>query len=445
MLMTYLVVGVMSGITAIIVRRTGMWSIPSFATIIFTAGFGLRALLLTMAGRESTFGLPLSSEQRSSMLAWGLFAFVAFSLGMFATLSRATSSRVSQAPTVRFSPWRLLLFFAALVLVQLLVLGSLFGGTANALTALSTRTLTEISIGPAANITFLHIPVLLFAITSAIHERNTAAAWTSICAFLSVLPLIAIINGRAAVIFSVWALAMSIQIRIGAKTRIVMIAGMATTVVAASILGLAQRISAQDNVHFSQGLSAAVTQGPFVVSDSLPLFDHMAIGIAYSAIHGHDSGASLPLALGVFLPDSMWPNGNKPPFLPEILGESVVYNGLSGLPAGLLGEGYLAFGPIGSTLYAFIFGLIVGLIHRKAAAIHHVGPVRPWLLFQASAFTLITLRTGAQGGLIALQVSLVALTGMVTISRLARVRMPPSPFALPTLDLSAAASEKHPR
>jgi xanthosine utilization system XapX-like protein len=151
-----------------------------------------------------------------------------------------------------------------------------------------------------------------------------------------------------------------------------------------------------------------------LVSDALPLLDHFRVGVAYSAVHGHDNGRLLGVAFSVLVPRDVWPS--KPLFMPQILGQSVLYSDLSGLPAGLLGEGYISFGVTGVVLLSFAFGVLVGILHSLLSTISAISPVTSWLVVASVGTVIGSLRTGAQGGLMGLQIAtaflpIVLLTG----------------------------------
>jgi hypothetical protein len=408
-------------IAVIAIRFFGLWTLPSMAVLLFAAGFGIRVLLLRAMGTQYVFrSLYVSSDLAKKIALVSLVALLVMCAGILLALAFIRSKGQSTRTTaIEYGPGRLLAAYLALTAIQFLLLARAFGGGLEAFTLLSQRTFPEVSIGPAVNLSLVSLPILLLTMITVRRSNSRHLRRVVWIVFAVSVPWIAVVNGRAAIIVTFWCLAMALQLEPRKSTSIRTVVVGSCAVVATAVVGLAWRMSAQTHTPFHQTLSESWSGALLVVSDSLPLFDHLRAGMAYATVVGHDNGASLLAAFTVVVPRSLWPD--KPRYLPELIAHAVKDSDISGLPAGLLGEGFLAFGWTGVLTYSFIFGLLLGAMHRRLPQSTVRSPLSVWVIFLATSITLATLRTGAQGALITAQAALIYLPIIWAVSQFARV------------------------
>jgi hypothetical protein len=428
-------------IAVVAIRSFGLWTLPCLAVLLFTAGFGIRVLLLRAMGTEYVFrSIYVSPDLAKDLALLSLVALIAMFVGILIALTFVGSKNqptVGEAPgphagttTIGYEPGRLLVAYLALTTIQFFLLGRAFGGGLEAFTKLSQRTLHGVSIGLAVNLSLVSLPILLLA-TITVRRSDSKhlrlLVWT---VFAFSLPWIAVVNSRATVVVIFWCLAMALRLEQRKPTSIRTIIVASCAVVATAVVGLAWRRSAQTHTPFHQTLSESWSGALMVVSDSLPLFDHLRAGMAYAAVVGHDNGASLLTAFTVLVPRSLWPD--KPSYLPERIAHAVQDSDISGLPAGLLGEGFLAFSWPGVLAYSFLFGLLLGALHRRLSLSRVQSPLSMWVIFLAASITLGTLRTGAQGGLITAQAAVIFLPVIWAVTRFTRAHGHPLEYIAAT-------------
>ncbi len=399
-------------IAVVAIRSFGLWTLPSMAVLLFTAGFGIRVLLLQAMGTQYVFrSLYVSSDLAKQIALVSLVALLVMCVGILIVLAFVRSKGQSARTTaIDYRPGRLLAAYLALTAIQFLLLARAFGGGLEAFKMLSQRTFPEVSIGPAVNLSLVSLPILLLTMITVRRSNSRHLRRMVWIVFAVSVPWIAVVNGRAAIIVTFWCLAMALQLEPRKSTSIRTVVVGTCAVVATAVVGLAWRMSAQTHTPFHQTLSESWNDALLVVSDSLPLFDHLRAGMAYATVVGHDNGASLLTAFTVVVPRSLWPD--KPKYLPELIAGISVQE-LRYLrdcqPAGLLGEGFLAFGWFGVLAYSFFFGLLLGAMQRRLPLSTVRSPLSMWVIFLATSITLETMRTGAQGALITAQAALIFL------------------------------------
>ena len=404
-------------VSGLIVRRYGLRSLPAFAVLVFSVGFIVRVFMLSHYDITRVFRvLSIDPDMTHTMLLIATIGLLTMCVGIMFGARRPLKTKARSPSKSVYRPGLLYAAFVATLLFQAWSLSRTLGGGTAALEALSRRSFTGESIGFAANLTFAAIPLALFGIVTARRSGRSGLERFGILLFFLSLPLLSVINGRSVVVTALWAFAITLFIESQRRLRLIATMGAAAAIVAASVFGLAWRQSAQTGRPFGQllrtGKDAALT-----VSDAIPLFDHLRVGMEYVTKAGHDHGASLPTALTVVVPRSAW--SGKPQYMPQILADRVVGNEASGLPAGLLGEGWIAWGWIGVIGYAFVFGFTVGLAHRHIKAAQRLTPGTAWLVFVSTSFVMAGLRTGAQGGLITLIVALLFLPTVLIAAKFA--------------------------
>ena len=409
---------IMVTVSGLIIRWYGLRSLPAFAVLVFSVGFIVRVFMLSHYGIKRVFRvLYIDSDMTQTMLWIATMGILTMCVGIMFGARRPLKTEAKSPSKSVYRPGLLYAAFAATLLFQAWSLSRTLGGGAAALEALSRRSFTGESIGFAANLTFAAIPLALFGIVTARRSGRSGLERFGILLFLLALPLLSVINGRSVVVTALWAFAIALFIESRQRLRLIATIVAAGAIVAASVVGLAWRQSAQTGLPFGQHLRTEWKDVALTVSDAIPLFDHLRVGMQYVAQAGHDHGMSLPTALTVIVPRSAWPG--KPQYMPQILADRVLGNDVSGLPAGLLGEGWIAGGWIGVIAYAIAFGFIVGLAHRHIKTAERLTPGIAWLVFVSTSFIMGGLRTGAQGGLITIMVALLFLPVVLMAAKFA--------------------------
>ena len=433
-------------VSGLVVRRYGLRSLPAFAVLVFTIGFIVRAFMLSQYGIERVFRvLSINPNMTQTMLWIATIGFLTMWVGIMLGARRPLKKKPRSPSDSAYRPGLLYAAFVATLLFQAWSLSRTLGGGAVAFDALSRRSFTGESIGFGANLTFAAIPLALLGIVTARRAGRRGLERFGIVLFFLALPLLSVINGRSVVVTALWALAIALFIESQRRLRLIATSVAAAAIVAASVIGLAWRQSAQTGLPFGQRLRTEWKDVALTVSDAIPLFDHLRVGLQYVTQAGHDHGMSLPTALTVIVPRSAWPG--KPQYMPQILADRVLGNDVSGLPAGLLGEGWIAGGWIGVIAYALAFGLIVGLAHRHIKTAERLTPWTAWLVFVSTSFVMGGLRTGAQGGLITIMVALLFLPIVLMAAKFAerpavRTRRTKDPHPVATARARSDQSER---
>lgn len=392
-------------------RHVGLWSLAGFALTLTFAGFFVRGYVLVARHDNVLFNaLPVDNNAIASLLWQALIGLLAILAGMIAShvamrmrIGRPFTCSASR-PRQRYSSARLLCCGLLVLVVQAWLLARVFGGASAALSELSRRSFTGESFGMAANLSFVSVPLLVMAVICARRERSTSILWLGIGAFMASIPVLAIVNGRGMVVTSVFALALMVQIDSGARLRMRwLLVGVAVAVLTA-VVGLSWRQASQEaDSSFASALAENRGQALYVASDSLPLLDGLDVGHAYVSRAGHDEGRSLLDAFAAPVPRSAWPD--KPEFMPQRIAQTVLGSNLSGLPVGLLGEGWIAGGWAGIVCYCFGFGAVVYALGRRIRGLALRTPTNAAFVFVAVNVVMESLRTGAQGGLITVVVA----------------------------------------
>ncbi|UKA53454.1 oligosaccharide repeat unit polymerase [Arthrobacter sp. FW305-BF8] len=404
-------------VTVGIARRCGIWTLPSFAAILFAVGYSVRLVLLEQSGQDVIFdAFTVQDSEFTEMAGYGMLAFFAMCTGMVIVSlawKKYAASRPAAVQPGTYRPGGLLAAYLAGATVQAYLLSSSFGGLGAAITALSKRVFVGESFALAANLTPILFPLLLMGIIQAKRQGSQKLHALALAVFVISLPWMAIVNGRATVIVAIWALALAYFLAFRKKTKAFALLVVAGAALATSVLGLAWRASSQTGRPFVAEISRYMGNSIYISSESIPLFDHARVGMEYASVYGSSAETSVLNAFSVLIPRSIW--ADKPEFLPQILGERLKYTELSGLPAGLLGEGFITGGWLGAVAFALIFGLFIGLTNRYLIRSMVLTPLAAWGVFMAVNTALVGLRTGAQGGLTTLQISLVALPLVMAI------------------------------
>jgi len=350
--------------------------------------------------------LPLSGEELTQATIVGTIALLMMSAPMLLGARWATREAAVPYKSGVLSPFALTSAGVLIFALQAFILHRAFGGWGAALSQLSQRSIIG-GLGYATNLDLLAVPLIITAWIESGRRRKRGLQFFCTAILLAALPWLAIVKGRGMVLIVLLTGAVAYYRICQLRPRLIITIVGAVTAIGSIVVGLAWRVSAQSGRPFVENLGRVSRNALEVTSSTAPLVDHYAAGIQYARLVGHDYGASLLTALTVLVPRALW--ADKPRYLPQLLGEALYRNPTSGMPAGLLGEGHLAFGLFGPWVFALVFGAIILLMERIIRRPQRA-LLKTWLLYVMVSFVLGTLRTGPQAGLMLVQVS--ALIGL---------------------------------
>jgi hypothetical protein len=126
-------------IAVVAIRSFGLWTLSSLAILLFTAGFGIRVLLLRAMGAEYVFrSIYVSPDLAKHIALVSLAALVAMCVGILIALALIRSKeQPTRTTTIGYEPGRLLAAYLGITTIQFLLLGRAFGGGLEAFTKLS--------------------------------------------------------------------------------------------------------------------------------------------------------------------------------------------------------------------------------------------------------------------------------------------------------------------
>lgn len=412
-----------AGLLVMTVRRYGVFSLPAFLALVFFLGFPVRMALQRATGDSGVFRIFYATDSDYDVTSFmSLLAMVSMMFGLWAVARNTPGRMVTplENPSGRglLGGWALL-GAIAITALQMALVAQGYGGLTAAIESLSRRTLGGDTGALVTNMTMMAVPLYLVAIMIWARERKIRRARWATMLLLIALLWFSLMQGRAIVVVGIWAAAYiwwrATGLPLGKRVRALIL--VAIPVIA--IAGLAWRTSSQTGRQLGEALNVALSEGLFVVSDSLPLFDHLQVAIRFTDTYGVGSlGPFLAESFSVLIPRDIWPQ--KPEFVPQVLGQTIAKSDISGLPGGLLGEGYLIAGWIGAVVLAGLFGVVVGLLHRHLATRSSAGPVFAWLTFTSFYIVMGGLRTGGQGALISVQLALVYVLPLVLFTMFLR-------------------------
>jgi hypothetical protein len=426
---TLVVLGAMGFLTVLVARFCGAWSVSAFAALMFTIGFGFRGVAIQGDASYRVFNLFRPDMRDLMALDWvGLGGMICLCVGIFLAPARWRKRPevvwpvLSRAEGKRYRTLWALCFLGSVgvVLSQAAILSLLYGGFRNAMEAYVQRSITNTTaVGFVGTLTVeawsLSVPLALASAVCAFRSRERIFIWASVALIVALLPWLSALNGRAAAVITPWAAVMTVNRltdrRIGAEW---LVAGTPLAVVAA-VAGLAWRTAAQQHIPFDVSLELSSAHMLEATSGALPMLDASYIGLEYVRVAGHNILNTLVAPFMVLIPRQFWPD--KPIFAPQLFNEVVTHSGLSGLPAGLVGEGYVALGWVG------VVGLCLTLGVAAAWADHAIRTrtmgdvVRGWFIFEAIVAATMGIRVGFQGALIAVQIALIWLPFLWSFQR----------------------------
>jgi len=406
-------------ITWVISQQFGVWSVGTFCGVMFTLGFGVRSFVVNTESDYKIFGLFTPEPIDLLLLDWvGLAGLIAFTAGMFLTpkhwrRDRAPLPTYDHIDRLRYSrKWGFYLIatFAALG-IQMTGLALISGGVQHAIQIFAQRTIANFSsvgfIGAiCVEMWSLTIPFALISLVCAF--RSKVYTYSAISGLVLVLLMVwaATINGRAAAIIIPWAAIICVNEMTSSRIRgYWLLLGLPGAAVVA-VVGLAFRVAAQQHIPFDVALGTASGKAIYNTSDSLPMLDAAWIGLEYVRIQGHNVFNTVVAPFTVLVPRAFW--AEKPIFAPQLFSEAVTHAPTGGgLPAGVVGEGYVAFGWAGMLLFCGLMGAAAAAFDREIIKRRAGELLAAWLVFEATVAVLMGIRVGFQGLLITCQLALI--------------------------------------
>ncbi|GGQ16712.1 hypothetical protein GCM10009411_16240 [Shewanella litoralis] len=94
----------------------------------------------------------------------------------------------------------------------------------------------------------------------------------------------------------------------------------------------------------------------------LPMIDHLGLSIKYVEENGYDYGDVYINSVLFFIPRSIWVN--KPLQLSRLMRENFYGDTTGGIPPGLFGESYIAFGWVGVFIIAVLYGFLIRFLDK---------------------------------------------------------------------------------
>lgn len=129
-----------------------------------------------------------------------------------------------------------------------------------------------------------------------------------------------------------------------------------------TIGGLATRMTAQRDISLEESLDIISETFVGAIIGPFALYDHYMISKAYVGIHGYNYGLFYIENLLRPIPRSIW--ADKPEVLGKLVRLEFWGDSQGGIPPGLLGEAYIAFGIVGNFIVGGIFALMLYTLNK---------------------------------------------------------------------------------
>lgn len=169
--------------------------------------------------------------------------------------------------------------------------------------------------------------------------------------------------------------------------------------------GLLARFAAQHEISLQESLSSLSVTPLRAASNSFPLVDHLIAAQVYSDSVRPTVLDSFATFAAQFIPRAIW--SEKPVAISVAINEALFGSSISGLPPGVVGEGYILGGTLGAVLATCFVLLIMYKIHqRRMRMLASRNPFEVLYLFILLVFFIGAFRTGLSGGMFALLVLL---------------------------------------
>jgi oligosaccharide repeat unit polymerase len=141
-------------------------------------------------------------------------------------------------------------------------------------------------------------------------------------------------------------------------TLFISLAGIAIVFISYIIIDL--RYQTQNTYYYSGDKGSGIV----VATTGVVFADHVAASIEYAERKGHDYGALYRNLLLLPIPRSVWPE--KPRQISVEMRDFIFQDVKGGIPPGIFGESYIAFGYPGMIAASLLLGLFLGLIDRRS-------------------------------------------------------------------------------
>lgn len=354
--------------------RRGLFSATFLVSFHLFLGFGIRTLyLMTPAGGRDILAPWILASRELPVLEVALLIAMYSGLVIFGLLKGQVGANKNsdllrlQATVGGFSR---VLILACLALIAFLLLASqFFGGLESYARILATRSseavagfgyagiLFDLSVVSVVSLYYLHL------CTSPKRSRN----WLMMVVVLGTAALLFVGGGRGNLIqYFLSLLIIRLSIVRGSIRKYVLLAVLPLLVGAVIIVGLSVRIAAQYNISYSEAQSRTMADVTSVILAPFALTDHLMISKKFVAVHGHDFGYQYLTNLVKPVPRSVWPD--KPVPQPIQVRRTFWGDDFGGIPPGVFGEAYIAFGRVGIGLATLCLGLLALRLDRLQLA-----------------------------------------------------------------------------
>lgn len=187
-------------------------------------------------------------------------------------------------------------------------------------------------------------------------------------------------------------------------------------IIGVMILGLSMRISAQSGQELSESILQISPRIPHLISQTFNTFDLYLGARHYTEVVGYSYGSNFVDILSRFIPRSIWP---EKPYTLNLLLRQFYYGDLaSGVPPTLIGEFYIALGPIGIAVGGIFYGwLLRCLAYFKVLSLSSPA-ISATYIYLTLTLTVGTLKTGLEIGVF---LCIYFILGMLLVKFLSRV------------------------
>ncbi|MEJ2801436.1 O-antigen polymerase [Comamonadaceae bacterium PP-2] len=327
-------------------RKFGIWS-PQFLVVIhFALAVPMRALFL--------MNFPDASEYLlNPILFYYNFDLVVILLSgsclLFVFLSCFFNKRPSLSRELtlarEFNVRHLFLFAVIVFLIYLYLAASIFGGISNAILGFLSRTVDALEgFSYVTILSDVFVVASLSIFYSASVNRKRVHYFLALLLVILALMLLMASGGRGNLIqyiLSLCILYFGIRGKLSKKAVFVLSLS-ALVVVSAIFAGLAARKSVQNKTDFTVELADAAQSALPTLSAPFALLDHYNLSTIYVERNGFDYGTQFANFILKPIPRLLWPE--KPNPIAIEMRITFFGDSLGGIPPGLFGEMYIAFG-----------------------------------------------------------------------------------------------------
>lgn len=169
--------------------------------------------------------------------------------------------------------------------------------------------------------------------------------------------------------------------------------------------GLLARFAAQNEISIHESMSTVSVTPLRAASNAFPLVDHLIAAQIYVDTVRPTVFDSCATFAAQFVPRAIW--ADKPVAISLAINEALFKSSISGLPPGLIGEGYILGGTLGAAMAScFVLFIMLKLHQHRMRLVASGNPFEVLYLFILLVFFIGAFRTGLSGGLFALFVLL---------------------------------------